>query len=272
MRRLRYRSKRWVREQEEQQPNETGDDLDFWIAPDSAGASEEHTDTGYDRLTSVFDPKALVRASGLEPSTILGPTAASLLLQYAQENPQAMAALAAPLIPDDQRRIAYHKSVPQDIVERLRNTYTCFEFFADETQCVANPHDVGAVPRRAIQIDFYSRMCAYDVGDELDISDVGGNELISAKRETRVHYCRLVLDGKDAARVTMRDIELRKMERERPGIVDLFRPGGPRVCTRGVEKCTVRSPVCCEIHVYDITMEQRAEYFENKDVSLSASW
>lgn len=243
--------------------NETENEMDFWISPDSTGECGDAKDEKYDELTSNLDPKALVRAAGIEPNMLLNPLSMRLMLQCAQENPHAMAALANAIIPEDLRRIGFHKTMPQEIVERLRNTYTCFEFYPDETQCNANSHDLAAVPRRA-----YNKMCAYDVGALLDISDVEGNEILSATRQTRVHYCRIVLDGKDAARVTTRNIALQKLERERPGVVDMFRPGGPRVCTRGVENCTVRSPVCCEIHVYDITMEQQATYFENKDVSL----
>lgn len=209
---------------------------------------------------------ATLKAARIEADQVSQQIAYDLLLQRAASQPESFTAEVSHLVDVTKPRLAYHPEMSQQHVERITKAFPSITFYPDTNQSMGNCHEVAALARRAMTWYVYDSLKAWEPAPYLDISDIGGNEALSFEKDTRVHYCRLVVDVRDAARRVNRSMALDEADKRRPGLKAIFRDNGPRMCTNGAEKCPYMTPLTCEIHVYDIPMKTRAKIFDRKQV------
>lgn len=211
------------------------------IGGDAADAPPAETSTAvvpaYDPLPVRPPIATVMKAARHESEPMLQQIADDVLRQRAYEDPTSFVNEVAPLVQKPKKRFGYHPTLAAKYVQRLEREFPGVTFYADHDQMTSNCHELAAVARRVATYEIYMLMEAYGISPYLDRSDIGGNEELSYGMNTRVHYCRLTFDVRDGARNTTRMMNLQKMDKQRPGIAQVFKPGGARICTNGAENC-----------------------------------
>jgi len=110
----------------------------------------------------------------------------------------------------------------------------------------------------------------------LTMSDVGGNPLFHIRQGiANRHVCNPVVDVKDPARTTIRNMEARMLSRSEtvePVVRELasqyVRRDPAFVCDKYAQQCHQSSQVITAIHVYDVPMQDWPMIMENKHAAV----
>lgn len=229
-----------------------------------------------DTLIHDYNLIKLIDQAEIDVTTIQKNFSVDAVDLIAKYRPEKIAKVILPTQERPQLTLQYAKTTSSTEVDLLKTAYPGFRFVvsSDLTQ---NSHELNAVARRAETVRIYDRYGIFAPARERDsliLSDIGGNTQYCARKDLcKIHVCNTILDLKDGARKTATQLELSvavangsvtKAAAKRFSLTQSSR----FICLNGAQNCDVITPVACEIHVYDISMRDRCQYLDKKQIEV----
>nr|DAZ85682.1 TPA_asm: large ORF [Aedes binegev-like virus 2] len=229
-----------------------------------------------DTLVHEYSLVKLLDQAEIDVTTIQKNFAANTVDLIAKYHPEKIAKVIFPNQEKPQLTLQYSKTTSSTEVDLLKAAYPGFRFVVS-SELTQNSHELNAVARRAETVRIYDRYGIFTPARERDsliLSDIGGNTQYCARKNLcKIHVCNTILDLKDGARKTSTQIELSlavangTVTKSAARRFSLTQPTR-FVCLDGAQNCGVVTPVACEIHVYDISMRDRCQYLDKKQVDI----